>query len=172
MPKYKKIYDCEDEISVMPRSQCRGSLGDQFYFHDVVENIESGINPPKKNLKESVVTSWEISYRILTRFDGKFVLSAPDQPPTISDTFADRLRMHLRGSATIPAREEEFRRNFCLFFRYQCKQCNSSTCTLVISVLLPSNAEDTETVASILWHVCVTNICVSVINYISSTVLA
>ncbi len=73
--------------SLMPRSQCRGSLGDQFYFHDVVENIESGINPPK-TYKESVVTLWEISYRILTRFDGKFMRSAPDQPPTISDTIS------------------------------------------------------------------------------------
>ncbi len=70
----------------MAQSQCRGSLGDQFYFHDVVENIESGINPQKKSYKESVVTSREIFYRILTRFDSKFVRSARDQPPTISDT--------------------------------------------------------------------------------------
>ncbi len=44
-------------VIFMPRSQCRGSLGDQFYFHDVVENIQSGISPPKKKYKESVVTS-------------------------------------------------------------------------------------------------------------------
>ena len=42
---------------LMAQSQCRGSLGDQFYFHDVVENIESGINPPKKPYKESAVVT-------------------------------------------------------------------------------------------------------------------
>ncbi len=52
----------------------------------------------KKTHKESVVTSWEFCYRILTRFEGKFVRSAPDQPPQISDTFADRPRVHLRRS--------------------------------------------------------------------------
>ncbi len=45
-----------------------------------------GDQSSKKNYKESVVTSWEIFYRILTRFDDKFVQSAPNQPPTISDT--------------------------------------------------------------------------------------
>ncbi len=50
--------DTLQSVVLMPQSQCRGSLGYQFYFHDVVENIESGINPPKKkNYKESVVTS-------------------------------------------------------------------------------------------------------------------
>ncbi len=43
----KSIYSA----TLMPRSQCRGSLGYQFYFHDVVENIESGINPPTKPLR-------------------------------------------------------------------------------------------------------------------------
>ncbi len=49
--------------SLMPRSQCWGSLGYQFYFH-VVENIESGINPPRKTIRNQ----WSHRERFLTGF--------------------------------------------------------------------------------------------------------
>ncbi len=49
---------------LMPQSQCRGSLGYQFYSHDVVANIESGINPPKKPLRNQ----WSHRERFLTGF--------------------------------------------------------------------------------------------------------
>ncbi len=50
--------------TIMPQSQCRGSLGYQFYFHDVVENIESGINPKKKPIRNQ----WSHRDRFLTGF--------------------------------------------------------------------------------------------------------
>ncbi len=64
-----------------------------------------GDQSSKKNYKESVVTSWEISYRILTRFDGKFVRSAPDlryirrSPPSASAGFCDDFRYFVRQIA-------------------------------------------------------------------------
>ena len=82
---------------LMAQSQCRGSI----LFSRRRRKYRIGDQSSKKTYKESVVTLWEISYRILTWFDGKFVRSAPDQPPIISDTFADRLLVHLRRSATI-----------------------------------------------------------------------
>ncbi len=58
-----------------------------------------GDQSSKKIYEESVVTSWEISYKILTRFDGKFVRSNRQSSDTFaiaSECICDVLRRYLR----------------------------------------------------------------------------
>ena len=76
----------------MAQSQCRRSVGDQFWPGVVVENKESLNNPSNNPNKSGAVTLSEIFSRILTRFCRKIVGLA-----------SDRHRLHRRRSETISA---------------------------------------------------------------------
>ena len=74
------IYDnVEIIIFLMAQSQCRRSVGDQFWPGVVVENKESLNNPSNNPNKSGAVTLSEIFSRILTRFCRKIVGLASDR---------------------------------------------------------------------------------------------
>ena len=72
----------------MAQSQCRRSVGDEFWPGVVVENKESLNNPSNNPYKSGAVTLSEIFSRILTRFCRKIVGLASDRLRLRSETIS------------------------------------------------------------------------------------